>query len=154
MKNKKLFNLGLVVAGVVALTGVTLASAAFPERGGDGEGVSPEQRQEHRAEVQDIKEAVRTAVENNDYQAWVDAHGDGERGAEMLELINESNFSQFVEMHNLMQADDKEGAKAIAESLGLPDKGEFKKGPGNMGKRGPMKDVNGDGVCDQSDRVE
>ena len=156
MKNKKLFNLGLVVAGVVALTGITMASAALPERGQGNRNFDPSnlpaEKQAHFEEMKLTKEAVKTAVENNDYTAWVDAHGDGERGQKMLEIINESNFDRLVEMHGLMQAGDREGAKAIAEELGLPDKGEFKKGHGKMGKRGPMKDVNGDGVCDKGDR--
>lgn len=153
MKNKKYFNMALVVAAVVALTGVTMASASFSGRGQgnknfDLKNLSAE-KQAYFEEMKIVKEAVQTAIENNNYQAWVDAHGDGERGKKMLEMINENNFSQLVEMHNLMQDGDKEGAKAIAEELGLPGKSEFGK---HKGKRGAMKDVNGDGVCDFKDK--
>ena len=38
---------------------------------------------------------------------------------QMAEKITEENFSQFVAMHQLMKDGDREGAKAIADELGL-----------------------------------
>lgn len=78
-------------------------------------------------------EAVQTALENRDYQAWKDEVDSRPR---MTDYITEENFDQFAEMHELMLAGDREGAQEIRDELGLPDMGRgmgFKKGFG-MGK--------------------
>jgi hypothetical protein len=87
-------------------------------------------------------QAMREAVENNDYDAFVEVIGD----KPMSEQITVDNFSQFVEAHELMQSGDMEGAKAIFDDLGV-------KGPreGKSGMHGPRFDKNGDGVCDRLD---
>lgn len=56
-------------------------------------------------------EAVRTALDNNDYEAWLAAVGEDSK---MAEKINEDNFSRLVEAHNLMQE-----AREIMEELGI-----------------------------------
>ncbi|PIR78157.1 MAG: hypothetical protein COU28_03140 [Candidatus Magasanikbacteria bacterium CG10_big_fil_rev_8_21_14_0_10_36_16] len=63
--------------------------------------------------------AVQTAINNSDYNAWKIAIENTPMGGKMLEVINESNFSQLLEMHKLMQAGDKAGAEAIEQKLGL-----------------------------------
>lgn len=78
-------------------------------------------------------EAVQTALENRDYQAWKEEVDSRPR---MTDYITEENFDQFAEMHDLMLAGDREGAQEIRDELGLPDMGRgagFKKGFG-MGK--------------------
>jgi hypothetical protein len=72
----------------------------------------------------DNREDMKAALDANDYNAWLEAVGDGP----LAEIINQENFSQLVEMHNLLEAGDKDGAKAIAEELGLPHFGQ-KQGP-------------------------
>jgi len=71
-------------------------------------------------------EVVQTAIENKDFSAWKEAVAETLMGSKMLETINESNFSQLVEMHNLMQVGDRDGAEAIREELGLerPEMGQ------------------------------
>ena len=71
-------------------------------------------------------EAVRTAIENKDFSAWKDAVVKTPMGDEMLTKINEANFSKLLEMHNLMQSGDRDGAEAIREELGLerPEMGQ------------------------------
>ena len=61
-------------------------------------------------------EAMRAAVEAEDYNAFVAAVGEE---APILETITEENFPTFVEIHELRAAGDKEGARALAEELGL-----------------------------------
>lgn len=75
--------------------------------------------------------AVEEALENNDYASWSELMND----RRMEDLINEENFSQFVEMHNLIKSGDFAAADEIRKSLGLPERGE----------RGPKGD------CDCSD---
>ena len=44
----------------------------------------------------------------------------------ITEYVNVDNFDQFVAMHNLMNNDQFEEARAIAEELGLPERGRHK----------------------------
>lgn len=57
------------------------------------------------------REAIETALDNNDYNAWLEAVGED---CPMTEKINEDNFSRLVEVHNLRQQ-----AREIMEELGL-----------------------------------
>ncbi|MBU0647615.1 hypothetical protein KJ855_00370 [Patescibacteria group bacterium] len=74
----------------------------------------------------DIKDSIKEALANNDYAAWSEAIADSPRAEEMLATIDETNFDKLVEAHNLMEAGNKEGAKAIMEELGLDT--QFQKG--------------------------
>ena len=107
MNNKLL--IGLVTAGAITATAAT--AYAFGPNNND---------------------EIKTALDNSDYSAWSEAVSQTPRGEEMLSVINETNFDQLVEAHNLMESGDKEGAKEIMESLGLDE--FFGKGPdGQMG---------------------
>ncbi|MFZ5392399.1 MAG: hypothetical protein ACOZAR_04400 [Patescibacteria group bacterium] len=64
-------------------------------------------------------DSIKTALTNNDYSSWVTAMSDAPNSEEILAKINESNFSQLVEAHNLMQSGNKDEAKAIMEELGI-----------------------------------
>ena len=83
-------------------------------------------------------EAVKSALENNDYNAWLEAISNMPNASEMTTVINESNFSKMVEIHTLMQAGDMEGAQKIADELGLPN---FMAGKGRGGERGNGQDM-------------
>lgn len=78
------------------------AGIELPER------PSKEERQERR-------EAVRTAVEANDYDAFVVAT----QSAPFADQVDEAFFAAFVEAHELREAGDREGAREILEGLGL-----------------------------------
>ncbi len=74
--------------------------------------------------------AVKTAVENNDFEAFKAAVA----GSPLADIIDTSEeFAQFVKAHNLMKDGNKDDAKSIFEELGI-------KGPAGHG--GPM---NGEG---------
>lgn len=76
-------------------------------------------------------ELMLEAIENQDYNAWSELHQGKGR---LTEVINQDNFDQFVEMHDLMMSGDKEGADEIRQVLGLGQgrmgKGEFSQGQG------------------------
>lgn len=57
------------------------------------------------------REAVQSALDNNDYNAWLEAVGED---SPMADKINEDNFSRLVEAHNLMQQ-----AQEIMEEIGI-----------------------------------
>lgn len=85
---------------------------------------SREYKQEHRA-------AVKAAVEAEDYDAFKDAVD----GGPLDDAIDsEADFDKLVEAHELREAGDREGAKAIMDELGI-ERPEGHKG-GMSGERG------------------
>lgn len=66
-------------------------------------------------EMKAKKAEWQAVLEAGDYQAWLELVGD----KPMAEQITEENFAQFAAMHQLMKDGDREGAKAIADELGL-----------------------------------
>lgn len=118
MKQKNIITISAAVVAVVAVLGLSAYTFAAGNRGSWGN-----------------KEAFKEAVEAGNYEAWSElVGGKGKIG----EIINNENFSQFSQMHNLMQEGKVEEAKAIAEELGLPGKAGFK----GMHQGKGMKDIN------------
>lgn len=75
-------------------------------------------------------EAIRSAIEADDYNAFVTAVAD----TPMAEQItSESDFAKLVEAHELMEGGDKDGAKEIMEELGLTGPGLGMMGGKGMG---------------------
>ncbi len=65
------------------------------------------------------KEAVHEAVENNDYEAFLEAV----EGSPIADIVtSEDDFDLFVEAHELRAEGDKEAAKEIMAELGFPEK--------------------------------
>ncbi|HAT03190.1 MAG TPA: hypothetical protein DCS29_00220 [Candidatus Magasanikbacteria bacterium] len=161
MKKTAYFVLGSVAALAVLVVGALTVSAAQQESDINtdtsdrpmwghmmrGEGGLNE---EHRAEMDSL-------LQVGNYDAWkaaMETHATemGKDTPPMLEQVTAENFDRFVEMHNLMKAGDRDGAKAIADELGLKEMGlgrggKMMKGFGDR----EFKDVNGDGVCNHVD---
>ncbi len=71
------------------------------------------------------KEAMRTAIESNDFAAWKTAMENriSEKQRHLSELsgkINEDTFNKMAEAHKLRQEGRYDEAKTIMEGLGLP----------------------------------
>ena len=118
---KKILGGSLVVLGALALLiGVSSASAY----GGRASwfNSNPNCTPERRAQIE-------KALETNDYNAWKNLM-DG-RGR-VAQVINEGNFSKFVEMHKLMKEGKTEEAQTIRKELGL---GEGRGMGREMGRR-------------------
>lgn len=65
-------------------------------------------------------EAMRTAIENNDYDAFLAAIAD----TPLADSIDsEADFEKFVEAHELMQSGDFEAAAELMSELGLEGPG-------------------------------
>lgn len=82
-------------------------------------------REAMREAHDEYRVAIRTAVENNDYEAFLVAI-DGSPLAEIIDT--EAEFASFVEAHELMEGGDRESAKEIMDDLGiqrLEGKGHF-----------------------------
>lgn len=83
-------------------------------------------------------EAAQTAVENNDYDAFLKAI----EGSPLADIINtKEEFTSFVEAHNLMKNGDRDAAKEIFDELGIkgPRDGEHGGRMGD-GKEPPFLD--------------
>lgn len=81
-------------------------------------------------------EAVRNALENNDFEAWKTAMTEAKNGEEILKVVDtQEEFAKMVEIHELREKnrENNEKIKTIHEELGL----EFQKGPkGKNAKQG------------------
>lgn len=125
MKNK--YVLGLVAFGIIALLGISMVAA-------NGFAWS----QEDKEVMQANREAVQTAVENNDYAAWESLMQ--ERVQKMQDNINEGTFeamktrhAQMSEFRAAMQEamGDKEAMQAVREQYDFS--GQMGRGIGNHG---------------------
>lgn len=88
-------------------------------------------------------EAMETALEEENYQAWQELMGDRGRVAE---VVTEDNFAKFAEAHQLAKQGDLEGARAIREELGL-NQGSRK---GGLNKKGRGMDSETRGAIRQA----
>ena len=104
--NKKLIVLGST--GLLVGAMVTIPNKVLAYRG-DAALQGPNCTEERHEEM-------ISAFQNNDYQAWKELmNGKGR----VTELINEENFSRFVEAHKLALEGNTEEAEKIRQELGL-----------------------------------
>jgi hypothetical protein len=61
-------------------------------------------------------EAIRAAIEAEDFEAFKDATA----GMPFADMVTEENFEKLLEAHELMEAGDKEGAFEIFKDLEMP----------------------------------
>jgi len=61
------------------------------------------------------RQAIKTALDNNDYQAFVTATAD----APFASKITPEIFAKMIEARTLRQAGDQAGAKAIMDQIGI-----------------------------------
>ncbi|MDD5464436.1 MAG: hypothetical protein PHP62_04765 [Candidatus Moranbacteria bacterium] len=131
--------LGIAVAGAIAYSTKALAYGGDPNQ--KGPNYTPERH-----------EQMDQAFESNDYNAWKSLMNGRGR---VSEVINESNFNRFAEIHKLMEEGKTDEANKIRQELGLRQGSKNVQGNGNgQGQRGQSKngnfvDANGDGKCDR-----
>ena len=76
-----------------------------------------QQMGQHHEDMEARHDEMEAAMEQG-YDAWVEYTADNP--CPFADEITQDNFDQFVEMHNLMESGDIEGAKAIADEIGIP----------------------------------
>ena len=130
MKKIAYFALGSMAALAVLVVGIMATSAASDNTTPETSGLRPQWGQhmmkgvglkfneEHRAQMDEL-------LQPGNYQAWKTAveslvQDKQNITSPKLDFVTEENFDRFVEMHNLMKSGDFEGAKVIADELGLP----------------------------------
>ena len=121
MKNKLLIGASALVlmGGVLVTPGLVRAYQGEP--GVQGPNCTPERH-----------EAMTQAFDNEDYNAWKELmQGKGRA----IEVINEGNFAQFAEAHQLALEGKTEEANQIREELGLGLGGRHGQGKRNGKER-------------------
>ncbi|MBR9706575.1 hypothetical protein GOV14_06065 [Candidatus Pacearchaeota archaeon] len=106
MKNKQ--TLGILALGVIALLGVSLVFAYQGDYSVKGPNYS-----------EDRHEAMETAFENLDYDAWVALMTENGRHPRVVDVITVDNFATFVEAHEAAESGDFELAAELRAELGL-----------------------------------
>ena len=80
-------------------------------------GVDEDVIEQVREAMREYADAVRDAIEEEDYDAFRDAAV----GSPLFDIIEtEDDFKMLVEAHELMRSGDREAAKDIFEDLGFP----------------------------------
>jgi hypothetical protein len=87
-------------------------------------GVDEDVIKQVREAMREHADAIRAAIENNDYEDFRDAVED----SPLAEIIsNEDDFDKLVEAHEFMKSGDREAAQDIFEELGFPQHGWWPK---------------------------
>lgn len=101
-------------------------------------------RELKRTEMQTKMEAVKSALDNSNYTAWVAAEKAVDENSPVLEKITSDNFSKYVEAHQLRSQADSimsnlgiEKGRGMGLGLGMGD------GFGGGRGHGRMMDANG-----------
>lgn len=125
--NKNAIRLGAAAAALIVTTavvaGISNASSVRGSGGGFGTGMGMGKGMMN----QENREAMESALENNDYNAWKEAAGE----TRMAEGVTAENFSKFASAHELMQAGKTDEAKAVFTEMGIAMGG---KGRGHDGE--------------------
>lgn len=98
-------------------------------------------RQLGREDQRETKDAMRDAIEDNDYDEWLSLAESLENYPLDIETITEEDFSILVDMHEARASGDFEGADELAEELGW--EGSF--GEGRMEGHSRMQEGQGEG---------
>lgn len=136
-KNNLKIQLGAAALGVLATTAL-VAGVTYAQSNSETKG-NCEFNKERGGHIFQNRDAVITAIENNDYEAWLTAEGEN---SPFRDVISSENFSKFSEMHNLMKAGDREGAEKIREELGFGVRGFGQK----EGMKGERKNKNHEAI--------
>lgn len=142
VKNAAIVSLAILTVVFMGATAVSAAGNFKGEKNREANRpvLTDEQKAEmevRRAEMKTEQEAMQSAITSGDYNTWKNlVEARQAKQVKISDVINESNFAKFTEMHKLMESKDFEGAKAIAEELGLNNAHGMGMGMG-MGKGGP-----------------
>lgn len=119
--NKKQYALVAVMALFITTLGVTSITSASEGWKNRFDNLTPAQQEkldEQKANWEERHQTMADAIENNDYDAWVELVGQG-----MLdeENITPENFAKFKEMHSLMEQGRElmDQAHDLGEEIGL-----------------------------------
>ncbi len=112
---------GVIFAPTLSANAQEATQASNSANTDSGQGRFGRFTEEERERFESVREAVRTAVEEANYEAWKTAvTGLPDGGEKLLEAVDsEDDFNQLVEAHNLAEQGNYEEAREIRENLGL-----------------------------------
>jgi len=144
---KKILPLTIMSLAIVTLTAGALSTYAHFGNKANKEGMNFDPAKMEEMKV--MHQAVESAIENNDYNAWQEAVAQDSMLAEKFgDQINEETFTAMVQIHQLMEEGKFDEARQLQEESGLK-MGFWGKGPRMEGNRDfKLLDKNGDGVCE------
>ena len=124
--NKNKYYLAVAVVGLLVTTAgvsaIVSADEGDTQKGTRGNAGHLEKMHVQRDQMDEI-------FANKDFAAWQELMADKPSKSE----VTEENFDQMIKMHELRQAGDEEGAKAIADELGLPEQ-KMRRNKGQMNR--------------------
>ena len=133
--------LTLAALGLILTVGVVSTSAFSGNWRQDKPNFDPEKHQD-----------MIEIFENADYNAWVEMMSEKPFAEKFAEKITQENFDMMVQMHELKQAGDMEGVRALAEEWGVEKFGKkFGTRKAGFMEDHRFEDKNGDGFCDRAD---
>lgn len=118
MNKQQLFTAAIATTILTSGFALLATNAAEPTNA-QGERPSREEMKAHH-------DAVKAAIEANDYTAWVEAMSEHPKADE---FVNEETFAVMVQAHELAQSGEKEAAKELLEENGIHRPGKRGHGP-------------------------
>jgi hypothetical protein len=115
MQNKTL-SIAAAAVAVVATTAI-VAGATYAYQGKTGD-TNNDSRPFGERHAEMFNDAAETALQNNDYTAWLNAIGSSNP---MAQYITADNFTKFAEMHQAMKDGDFEKANSLRTELNIPN---------------------------------
>lgn len=110
MKSKQ--TLGIFALAIVAILGISMVSAfGFGDRF-----MNSDLTEENKAEMEEHREAMRTAIEDEDFESWKSLME--EKIARMQEQITEENFNTIIERHQDRVASGECNGKGMNKEFG------------------------------------
>lgn len=85
---------------------------------------------------EDRHEAIEQAINNKDYDMWLELMTNEGRTPRVTQVVTKENFGTFIQIHNAQIANDLETAQKLRTELGLGAKNTTGK---NMGQNGMGK---------------
>ena len=134
--NSKFLTASTLIVG--AISGAAIMTTISPNSAFADETDCPraEQGLGNRGQMNEHREAARTAIENNDYNAWATAMTDAPE--EMQNKVNEQTFANLKQAHQLRAEGKYEEARTLMESIGFGHRGNGpKNGQGPQDGQGP-----------------
>jgi hypothetical protein len=121
MKQKRTLTIGAIVVAIIAVLGLSAASYAATGVTSSNNDNSANNSVSHKQNAQQFKakfQAIKTALDNNDYQAWLQAVGPDSKQAQ---VITADKFPRLVEAEKIANEGRAKLAEAnkIREDLGL-----------------------------------
>ena len=125
-----------VAFGLIALLGVSAFVSANPGFG-QGIGFGQDLTDEEKAEIQAKRDAMRNAVESQDYETWKSLME--ERVSQLRSKITEENFNKIVERHKQRSEMRAEMKSLMEDARESRDFSQVKQFIQDNNLEGPMK---------------